>query len=484
MVEERAMESRPPRTAATGGGASERGRRAIVALVTVMYLLVITEGAIRKWLLPQWSDYLFFVRDPLVLATYVLALVQGRFPTRNALLWWGLALALVGALLVFLQAVIGSGFERQLLLAAYGWRNYFLYLPLAFVIGSTLRPQDVERLTTMTLLLSLPVAVLVALQFYAPIDAPINIGSALDEAHQFRGLGLTEEHTRPMGTFTSNAGQSLFVASAMAIVLAMWIAGARSRSGYRHLLLLAASAATLTGLAFSGSRTAVITCGLLLFAAGGLALVIRRAAVAARAISIPSLVAIATIFLYPLVFPAGYSAMVTRWSLASQDEAGIRFGVFGRALYGFVDFARLLADTPLLGFGMGLGGNASTQLGATVAGDVPLAVAETDWARHIVDLGPLLGLVFIAYRIAAVAWIARRTLQHARRSSDPMPFMLFAFISTTLLYGQIAGHGTTNGYCWIFTGLCIAASTPVTVKPRPAVAGAVAAPRFPNLLRG
>ncbi len=39
-----------------------------------VYLLLIFEGAIRKWMFPSLAQVLFFVRDPFVLTAYVLAL--------------------------------------------------------------------------------------------------------------------------------------------------------------------------------------------------------------------------------------------------------------------------------------------------------------------------------------------------------------------------------------------------------------------------
>ena len=461
--------------------ASERAQRAIVGLVVVVYVLLIGEGIIRKWLLPEWSEYLFFIRDPFVIAVYALALLNNRWPRHSAPLWSAVAFALVGGVLALLQGLLGHGFERQALFAAYGWRNYFLYAPLAFVIGAVVDRDTVDRIVRWTLIASIPIAALAMVQFYAPIDSPINVGSALDEAHQFRGLGLTETRTRPMGTFTSSVGQSLFVASCMAMVLSLWMDPGR-RWARRLPLLVLASAATFAALAFSGSRGAVANGALLLLAAAALALVIRKRAVANRALAVPLAATLAGIFVTPLVFAEGYSAFLRRWSIAYQDEStGFQFGIVGRALYGFVDFVRLLADTPLLGFGLGLGENASSQLGLTIGGLVPLTIAETDWARHIVDLGPVLGLLFIGYRVTLVLWIGRLTLMHARRHADPLPFMLFAFLAQTLLLGQIAGHGTANGYCWIFLGLCLAA---MKLRTAPVTSRNVARePRFPNIAR-
>ncbi len=84
--------------------------------------------------------------------------------------------------------------------------------------------------------------------------------------------------------------------------------------------------------------------------------------------------------------------------------------------------------------------------------------AETDWARQIVDLGPVVGLMFIAYRIAFTIWLGLRCLDGARRVRNPLPLLLFTFVGIDLLYGLLTGHGTVNGYVWLFTGFCLAAA--------------------------
>ena len=44
--------------------------RKIETLVLVIFWLLLMEGAIRKWVAPQYAQYLFFVRDPFLLLVY------------------------------------------------------------------------------------------------------------------------------------------------------------------------------------------------------------------------------------------------------------------------------------------------------------------------------------------------------------------------------------------------------------------------------
>jgi len=51
---------------------AEYDRRRLVLLIDLYLVLLIVEGALRKWLLPSLSDPLLLVRDPVAIAICVL----------------------------------------------------------------------------------------------------------------------------------------------------------------------------------------------------------------------------------------------------------------------------------------------------------------------------------------------------------------------------------------------------------------------------
>ena len=436
---------------------AERARKLVVRLVLLIYLLAIFEGSIRKWLLPQFSQYIYFIRDPFLLLAYVVATQHGLWPRQS--LWFKLVVAMcgLGFLLALLQSAIGGPSETRLILSVHGYRSYFLYVPLAFLVGAQFRANDLKRLYQLTLWLAIPIAVLVTLQFFSPPNSPINVGSSSDENLQFRGLTTTAERTRPMGTFASGAAQQQFVATAWAIALAMFIsAGARRKVSL--LLLVPAGAAVLVCVGLSGSRGTVLQCGL----AVGFALMVgvlgRGGALKGRAMAWTLGLLALCVVLYPLVLPEGYAAFSERWTAADKAESRtFALGVFGRALYGLIDFVNLFDLVPMLGYGLGYGSNASITLKAEVDGVMPGFLAETDFTRHMVDLGPVLGMLYIAFRLALTAWLAALVIRVTRLVSDPMPLILFSFVAVVVSHGQVTGQGTINVYAWLFTGVLIAA---------------------------
>lgn len=438
------------------GAERERARKRFVSAVIVIYLLAIFEGSIRKYVAPQFGQYIFFVRDPVLLYAYAVCTRHALWPRQNPMFLASVALALLGLIWLVLQSALGGYSDTRLLLGVYGWRSYFFYAPLAFAIGAQLRRDDLLRIARITLWLTLPIAVLVVAQFFSPIGAPINVGIAAEKEFQFAGLGLDAERVRASGPFTSGVGLQQFVATALAFVLAFAIRPA-TRSALGPLLLLVFAAATLSCVALSGSRGTLLQCALVGAGAIAYGLVGRGAAAKAKALAVPLALAGLAVVLYPVVFPESFESFSNRWVSAAAVESGFSGGVFGRALYGFVDFLPLFGDVPVLGYGLGYGGNASILMHAKVDGIEPGQLAETDFARHMVDLGPLLGLGYIAWRAVLAAWLAKAVLVASRRVPDPLPMMLFAYAGYVLVLGQLTGHGSINVYGWLFTGLCLAA---------------------------
>ena len=446
--------------------ARERVRRRLVTLVLLLVLVSVLEGAVRKWVAPQLGAYVFFARDPLLLLAYAIAWRHGWWPRRSA--WLGLfaVFGLVGVLWLVLQAATGGHSDLRLVLGVYGWRAYFLYPPLALLIGAVMRRDDVVRVGRWLLWLSIPVAVLVLLQFFSPPGAPINVGIAEDRELQFHGLAITGERTRPMGPFASGAGQTQFAAVVCLFVLAFFVSPRRLAQPALPLLLLGAAAAgTCVGL--GGSRGLVVLCALLLLAAVAVAVVGRGGAVKARALLWPLLLTAAAVAAYPVVFPEGAEAFAQRWAHAQAVEGQTyqSLGIVGRALWGIVDFVRVIDQVPLLGSGLGFGGNAAWTLGARIDGQPP-PYGENEFARHMIDLGPLFGLAYMAMRLALLAWLARRAFAATRRAGDPLPLLLLAYVAVQLLTGQVTGQGTINFYCWLCAGLLIAVTHAPPVRRR------------------
>jgi hypothetical protein len=416
----------------------------------LIYWLLIFEGALRKWAFPQAQQYLFFIRDPFVLLVYFYALRDQLARHVSALLVWGGILSVVGVALVFSDLLSGS---VSALVLAYGWRNYFLYLPLVFVIGKYLSSDDLNRLVKQTLLVAVPVSLVVVLQFLSPATAGINAGFIEGGLYQ---PGVVGGIVRTYGTFTSSAGQTPFVASLVALLLTAWILPKSGRP-LRGAALVVATGAVVTCLALSGSRGAFIMASLVLASALVSSVLMTDAAMKSRAILIPIVITTVSTLLFTTIFSDAWQALATRSVRAYDAESAVySFGTVGRAFAGFTDFVPILPTTPVFGYGLGTFGNAfGLQYTSLLQSSL---TAESDWARNVLELGPVLGLLYIGLRVALVISLTRGAVMATRRSSNPMPLLLLGFGGILILEGQITGQGTVHGFGWLYAGFCMAAN--------------------------
>jgi hypothetical protein len=463
-----------------------RRRRQLVVLIFVMFWMLVFEGAIRKWVAPHFSNYLYFMRDPIALAIYYIAARSRVFTPVHPLLAAGAILALVVMLVSGLLLASGGG-QYSPILALYGFRNYFFYLPMPFVIYRVFTYADLSRLarhSIVALAIASPIAVL---QFEASPDSILNAGIANDAEFQFSNLASGDGRVRPAGTFTSVMGMTQLTVSTLALLLWCATTARKDRPSPRWLLVIG-GVAVVVALAVSGSRTSFVQAVLVLAATVGAGLVRTARTGRVGVVLIPVVGAALFAAVFPALFPEAFRTFTERWSDAAATESELfHYGWMGRVLFSFYDFSRLMGRMPLLGYGVGMAGNGAVNMGVMIDGQSVLKLAEEDWSRHVIELGPILALCFIAYRISFAAWLGVRALKETLQSSEILPIVLYAYVAVALTEGQLTGHGLVNGFGWIYVGACMAAANPRIWAPARSSAPVpdrleAPSPRFSNLM--
>lgn len=436
--------------------AGEAARKRVVRLVLIMFWILVFEGSVRKWVAPQYSSYLYFLRDPFVLYVYFVSLRARLFGQPHPLLVAGLVIAALAVTLGFVHLGAGGG-QYAPVLAIYGFRNYFLYLPLAFVIGRCFRYEDlckVARSSTLAIMVAAPIAIL---QFQSSPESIINVGIGAAPELQFANLASGSGKVRPAGTFTSVMGMTQLTVSSIALLMWAWGTSRRPPPVNPWMVRLA-FVATATAIAVSGSRTTFIHAGLVIAVGVAVAPFLAGMSTKMRAFLLPVMAVVAFVVLFPIVFPEAFHTFAERWTDAAATESQrFAYGWIGRAFYSFYDFGRLIGQIPILGYGIGTAGNGAVMMGVEFNGVSVLKLAEEDWSRHVIELGPVLALIFILYRSCFGIWLALEALRATFTSGDPLPVLLFAYVGVALVQGQLTGHGLVNGFGWIYIGLCMAA---------------------------
>jgi hypothetical protein len=427
--------------------------RQIVNLILLVYWLLIFEGVLRKWVLPSYQRELFFIRDPFVALIYLLSLSYRVRPRASLFIIGALLMAWLAGILILSEAVSGTISNRtDLLLAAYGWREYFWNIPLTFIIGECLGRDDLRRIVKQTLLAAIPIAVLSYYQSLSQATSAFNAGLAENPENLFSPLNVSLGFMRTTGTFTSNEAQSLFIGSLIAMLLWVWILP-RDRRPLKGAALIAATAAVTANLAVSGERQAfLLTLAVVTTAAAGLTLLPKPAASGGALLRTLGLIAV-TVVVGRVFFSNQLHALAVRATGPGVGDGIDLVGLVDRSVGDVTHFAELLPDTPLSGYGIGTAGNA-----AGIIAWQPVPWAEDDYSRNIVELGPILGLAFIIFRVCFVTWLAAGAIRAVRTRNDALALMLVGFIGVIILYNHITGQGSVNGFGWIFAGFCIAAT--------------------------
>jgi hypothetical protein len=405
--------------------------------IWLYFFLLIFEGALRKWFLPGLATPLLIIRDPVALWLIAVTWKRGLLPS-NAYLTTMVAIGIIG---IFTALFLGHG---NLLVALYGARILLLQFPLIFVIGRIFNREDVISMGKGVLWVTLPMTVLLFLQFYSPQSAWVNrgVGGNMEGA----GFSGALEYFRPPGTFAFTNGTTLFYSMVGCFVFYFWL----NPNNVNRLLLLAASGALLIAIPLSISRALFFQVAItLLFV---LIATLRKPKylfqVIIALIVISGVVAV-------LGSTSGFStatvAFTSRFDTAGEQEGGLKGTLGDRFVGDLVNSLIGSADQPFFGYGLGMGTNVGSML---LQGGFGFLIAEGEWGRMVGELGPLMGLIAILVRIRlglkiAVAAYSKLAL------GDVLPWVLLSFGLLEIVQAQWA-QPTSLGFSIWAAGLTVA----------------------------
>jgi len=422
---------------------SFEGQHAIALrrLIWLYFWLLILEGALRKWIVPSLSTPLLVVRDPLVMLIYLQAMRCRRFPLSGPML--GCFLLLVGFILLALVQIT-TGVGGGVFVAAYGLRTNFLHLPLIFVIPQVFSYEDVLKLGKWILILAIPMTALMVLQFESSAGSWINAATRSDVQQIEFAMGKV----RPSGTFSFATGAAHFFVLATAFMV---YALAQKRVIYPRWLAWGALLSVLIVQPVSGSRLLVLGCGLVV--AATIAFGIINLGRAQKILGV--LVLIGLVFgalSFTGFFREASGVFMTRWNDASDAAGGVQQGIVWRFFGGFFEPFTLLPQAGLIGKGIGMGTNAAS---AMMTGALVFLLAEGEWARVVLEAGPLLGFSFLFYRVWVAGTVGVRAWSSAKQGK--LLAWLLAWDACRSLVTEQISQPTNLGFMVFVGGLCLAA---------------------------
>ena len=419
--------------------------KSIKLLIWLYLVLLIFEGALRKWVFPGAADALLIVRDPVVLLIYLLAVFRRVFPV-NGFVVTVFALMVVSVAFSFLAG------QNNWPVMFYGLRINYLHLPLIWVMAEVLDQRDVERYGTFILLIAVPMALIMVQQFRSPMDAPINRGVGGTDIGQIFGAN---GKIRPPGLFAFITGPQLF----LPLAAAFFFFQASVRRQLPWLILLGAGIAIAISLPVSISRTAVIAT-VLVGATFGLTLLFssKRGGALLRTGVIMGALLVGLSYLP--IFKEGRDTFLMRWDTAaiSSDGDAVQ-NVTDRIFGGFFTPFRAMTRAKTFGMGIGVGSNVGAKL---LSGKVGFLLAEDEWSKVFLELGPVLGCAFIFFRIGLTCYLGVVALGALLYRREALPLLIFSATGAAVFQYQW-GPPTLLGFAVFGSGMVLAALKPAPV---------------------
>jgi len=406
----------------------------IKKLIWAYFLLLLVEGALRKWFLPSLSQGLLIIRDPIVIWIYYLCYAQGVFPLNNKYLqrcFQWVALAAILSLLVN---------QAHPLTIAYGARTNLLHFPLIFIMARVLSFEDVVKFGKAFLLLALPMTWIVAQQFQADRFDAINVAAG-GTGHQMMTSG---DKVRASGTFTFVSGIVFYYCFTVAFL----IYGFLMKGTFPKWMLYLGTSASLLAMVTAGSRSVIAECLQVLACIGFLAFY-KPSEFGKIAGSIFGF-SVLGIILYTQVdlFKEGLNFLSLRFEEAANVEGNPIEAYFTRYLDIIIAPYYFNMWTGFFGNGLGKATRAGSALGGGYGG------AEISWARHVLENGLLVGGLYILWRVWVFKDLMIACINGVKKGSF-LAIFLFGAVAPILLFSPL-GQPTNLGFAAFGGGLCLA----------------------------
>jgi hypothetical protein len=389
--------------------------------------LLLFEGVLRKWVLPEYSNQLLIIRDPIAVAILFLTWRHIPLPARG---WMRGILVLAGltAAWIFLQFFANSWDLAHGFVGLYGLRTYWLHVPLAGAFLCVATPPFLHRILRLICISAVLILVLMVFQFLAPGSAFLNRGAGGAEDVQ---LGVAMDRVRVAGTFTYSTGPSYL----FPIVLAAGLIGLIRPLYLGTKLSLVSIITSLVAIPISGSRTLLFLCGCVFLGAIPLLLAGRNRQRNVMFLIFAGVLAAVTI-IYTDFGARAVESFTARLVDASNTEAhGARntLPIIGRLYEMTFQGLDNSADTPLLGYGIGLGTNVGAQL---TTGNMAFLLAEYEWARIVLECGPILGLLIIGWRVYTAFLLVVQSLRF-RGGARHVALVMCGVAVPNVIFGHI-----------------------------------------------
>lgn len=453
-----------PLAIAAGGVLLVAAWRNWEAGVRALLVVLVVEGAVRKWFVPSASELVYFYKDLLmvvILASYLAAKRKSLLVIRRQLKPLSV---IVAAFTIYAAASVSNPALPHPVVGLLGVKAYLLYVPLAFLVPRAFPSK--ERLVAFLkwyLIIALPVAALGAMQFVdSDPQSALNVYAWDEKTMAAAGVEMSvanfvdsagASYVRITGPFSYLSGMAIYLPVVFALLLGL-IAQRRLGplpKGFGWIYHLALAAVVTTAF-MTGSRGAVLNLAVIALLFYGLASkkdLFRRFRQAAVGVV---LVAVAlTVF-----FPQAFDALYTR---AFGGEEQLVEGQ-GRIEEAFRLPLEEATYAGAFGYGVGATQNATpalmSKLNLPFLGErIPIGY-EAESGRVMLELGVVGYLLHLALRLGVFVTLLYACFNIRDAEAKSLAVAALAALVFPLVLGGAVTQHTQNVFQWFLVGVPLA----------------------------
>ena len=412
-----------------------------------VFVLLVFEGALRKWAVPSAQAQMYLVKDGILLAVYlgfILDSLRKRFEPKGV----GSIKTILIVGLVWGCIEVFNPNSPAILVGFIGLKSYFLYAPVAFILPYSIKSREhLFVLIRRYIIMAIPVAALGFMQIAAGPESRLNVYvSSEDTPTMIAYFGEKGDLVRTSGTFSYISGYVVFLN-----FIAFLAIGYNMAHGWRlknnitpFLALILVIGAMFT----TGSRGPIW----ILVATGPVILWL-----AAKSRILSRQIAMRLFMLVPVIIILALSVSpeaAVKGFMERAEQADTSY-TLERLYQPAWETSWALLGAPL-GLGIGVANNAAlTIMGAEFPWWLGGLIFESEMARVTTELGVIGFLLTYSLRLLIAAF----ALRCAMRFKDPAYRALGTVLAVHLALGVIGSimlNPTAGLYYWGALGLVLA----------------------------
>jgi hypothetical protein len=434
--------------------------------VQALMVVVVVEGAVRKWLMPSASEMVYFYKDALMVTILLSYLARVRKPPLlikrelapfTAALGAFVAYAAAALLTLFAAALAAPGGPHPLV-GLLGFKVYCLYIPLAFLVPRMFPDKEkLIRFLKWYSLIVLPVAILCMMQFTDLNQSSAINRYATDAQGEVADIAMFSDsegnsYVRVTGTFSFISGLTAYLPTMFALLLGLI---SLRREGVHALVkwvYYAAVGGTVVATVMTGSRAPVVL--LIAYTAVFYALTSMRN-LFRRILQVAVLGGLIFAGLYVL-FPQALDALYER-ALGDEGRTGESMSRISEPFMLPLDEAYYAGGT---GFGIGTTQNAAPAVMKLVnyqqTRELSPVVTEGEPGRVTLELGVIGYGLYMLLRLALLLTVCKVCVSLRDRESRVVAISVACGLAAPLLIGGSVVSHTQNVYQWFLVGVALA----------------------------